>query len=167
MRKLWLIRKDQEAVSPVIATILMVAITVVLAAVLYVMVSGLLGGGTGATKPVITFSANIGKTGTSPNISATFTIAGAGEPISAFSSYKVQIQKDNTPLATTAMPLSANSIISFGTSTVKLIMRDLGGEGKLTTGDPVEVYGMTSPGNWRFSLLWSDGSEIQSASWST
>src|SRR6266545_3454704 len=36
-----IIRKDEAAVSPVIATILMVAITVVLAAVLYVMVSGL------------------------------------------------------------------------------------------------------------------------------
>src|SRR3989449_5125215 len=35
-----IIRKDEAAVSPVIATILMVAITVVLAAVLYVMVSG-------------------------------------------------------------------------------------------------------------------------------
>jgi len=43
-----IIRKDEAAVSPVIATILMVAITVVLAAVRYVMVSGLLtptGGG--------------------------------------------------------------------------------------------------------------------------
>ena len=39
-----LIRKDEGAVSPVIATILMVAITVVLAAVLYVMVSGLITG---------------------------------------------------------------------------------------------------------------------------
>ena len=39
-----IIRKDEQAVSPVIATILMVAITVVLAAVLYVMVSGLLVG---------------------------------------------------------------------------------------------------------------------------
>ena len=36
------IRNDREGVSPVIATILLVAITVVLAAVLYVMVSGLL-----------------------------------------------------------------------------------------------------------------------------
>ena len=43
------IRKDRKAVSPVIATILMVAITVVLAAVLYVMVSGLtIGPGTGS-----------------------------------------------------------------------------------------------------------------------
>ena len=40
MRKIRNIRKD-DAVSPVIATILMVAITVVLAAVLYVMVMGM------------------------------------------------------------------------------------------------------------------------------
>ena len=42
MKNVRLIRKDESAVSPVIATILMVAITVVLAAVLYVMVSGLI-----------------------------------------------------------------------------------------------------------------------------
>lgn len=40
MKKIWAVRKDSEGVSPVIATILMVAITVVLAAVLYVMVLG-------------------------------------------------------------------------------------------------------------------------------
>lgn len=40
MKKIWTERKD-EGVSPVIATILMVAITVVLAAVLYVMVMGI------------------------------------------------------------------------------------------------------------------------------
>ena len=42
MKNVRLIQKDESAVSPVIATILMVAITVVLAAVLYVMVSGLI-----------------------------------------------------------------------------------------------------------------------------
>ena len=44
MKSVRIIRKDEAAVSPVIATILMVAITVVLAAVLYVMVSGLISG---------------------------------------------------------------------------------------------------------------------------
>src|SRR2546425_9193851 len=47
-----IIRKDEEAVSPVIATILMVAITVVLAAVLYVMVSGLLVGPGGGPQTI-------------------------------------------------------------------------------------------------------------------
>jgi flagellin-like protein len=42
MRKVWAKRKNEEAVSPVIATILMVAITVVLAAVLYVLVLSLI-----------------------------------------------------------------------------------------------------------------------------
>ena len=52
MRTIGAIRKDRKAVSPVIATILMVAITVVLAAVLYVMVSGLVAG-PGATPSAI------------------------------------------------------------------------------------------------------------------
>ena len=52
MRTIGAIRKDRKAVSPVIATILMVAITVVLAAVLYVMVSGLVSG-PGATPSAI------------------------------------------------------------------------------------------------------------------
>ncbi len=43
-KKLWLIRKDEEAVSPVIATILLVAITLVLVSTLFVMVSSLLPG---------------------------------------------------------------------------------------------------------------------------
>jgi flagellin-like protein len=42
MRKVWAMRRNEEAVSPVIATILMVAITVVLAAVLYVLVLSLI-----------------------------------------------------------------------------------------------------------------------------
>jgi flagellin-like protein len=56
MRKVYK-KRDEDAVSPVIATILMVAITVVLAAVLYVMVIGM-GGGTSKTAPAgsITFT---------------------------------------------------------------------------------------------------------------
>jgi flagellin-like protein len=41
MKKTWKTREEDSGVSPVIATILMVAITVVLAAVLYVMVVGI------------------------------------------------------------------------------------------------------------------------------
>ena len=54
MRKVYK-KREEDAVSPVIATILMVAITVVLAAVLYVMVIGMGGGGT-ETAPVGSFA---------------------------------------------------------------------------------------------------------------
>jgi len=69
MRKVYK-KRDEDAVSPVIATILMVAITVVLAAVLYVMVIGFGSGGsstpagawtnveaTGSTTGKLTFGA--------------------------------------------------------------------------------------------------------------
>lgn len=42
MKKMWAVRQNEGGVSPVIATILLVAITVVLAAVLYVMVLGIM-----------------------------------------------------------------------------------------------------------------------------
>lgn len=52
MRKTsWLIGRKREAVSPVIATILLVAITVILAATLYVVIFGF--GGTAAHKPPV------------------------------------------------------------------------------------------------------------------
>ena len=53
MKKIW---RNEEGVSPVIAVILMVAITVVLAAVLYVMVSGMLG--TTGTTPTVSMNWN-------------------------------------------------------------------------------------------------------------
>jgi flagellin-like protein len=71
MKKMWKNRKD--AVSPVIATILMVAITVVLAAVLYVMVMGF-GGGGGQETPTITMTYQ-----KDPTNSYTFTVVGVTE----------------------------------------------------------------------------------------
>jgi len=52
MKRIWILRKSREGVSPVIATILLVAITVVLAALLYVMALGIGGPGT-ISPPVI------------------------------------------------------------------------------------------------------------------
>ena len=46
------IRREEEGVSPVIATILMVAVTVVLAAVLYVMVMGMVSSGPAPDMPL-------------------------------------------------------------------------------------------------------------------
>jgi flagellin-like protein len=86
MKKLWNARKDSEGVSPVIATILMVAITVVLAAILMVMVMGM----TGGSAPTATINA-VGSeaddkvnvtvsfiSAVTPQSDFTFTIAAAG-----------------------------------------------------------------------------------------
>ncbi len=54
VKKSWAIRKNAEAVSPVIGTILMVSITIVLVAVLFVMVVGL--GGNNFTPSVLVLS---------------------------------------------------------------------------------------------------------------
>src|SRR2546428_4777715 len=75
-----IIRKDEAAVSPVIATILMVAITVVLAAVLYVMVSGLL---TPTGQGPRVMGVNIGTSGDGTNWTLLITTTPSGLTTSA------------------------------------------------------------------------------------
>src|SRR2546426_1700902 len=70
-----IIRKDEAAVSPVIATILMVAITVVLEAVQYVMVSVLL---TRAGQRPRVMGVNIGRSGDGTNWTLLITSTPSG-----------------------------------------------------------------------------------------
>jgi flagellin-like protein len=160
-----IIRKDEQAVSPVIATILMVAITVVLAAVLYVMVSGLISGPT-STKPVITF--------TTPAVSSqgwTFGVAGA-TPIVAIGSYKINLQVDGTG-ATTAVALAAAMSLTVSGTTYRINYTDVSGNGNLKPGDSFRImsntYGALASGHsWSFVLIWtSDGSAFPAVTWST
>ena len=72
-------RLDERAVSPVIATILLVAITVVLAAVLYLMLSGILiPGGNGPRAMGVTLT----KSGDGLNWSLTIVSTPSGLPLS-------------------------------------------------------------------------------------
>ncbi len=161
-------RNDSKIVAIVlVVVIIVVVVPTILGFVLYLMVSDVIVTPSN-TRPVVTF-ASISKAGAPPsNNTVSFSVAGASEPISAFSSFKVQITKDGAPLSATAQTLYANQIITFGSSTVRLIVRDLAGEGKLTGGDMFSIYGMGESHNWKFSLIWAaDGSEIQSASWQT
>src|SRR5437016_13387345 len=107
------IREEEASVSPVIATILMVAITVVLAAVLYVMVSGLITP-VGGNKPLVTFSAvdqNLGN--------ATIGVAGASQSVSP-SNYKVNLMVNTTTGTAIAMPTTggAFAILTIGSPAV-------------------------------------------------
>src|SRR5437667_3799247 len=121
------IRKDETAVSPVIATILMVAITVVLAAVLYVMVSGLITP-VGGNKPLVTFS-SVTKVNA---VTWTFSVASA-QPSVAQSNYKVNFGiGTNTGTVANMGASNANVTITVGGASpapAGLKWTDLGGTG--------------------------------------
>lgn len=139
------IRRNEKAVSPVIATILMVAITVVLAAVLYVMVSGLIGGTT-ASEPNVQLAQASGQGGNQWKID----IAGVSES-KDIDSFKAILLKDGA-LWKTLDPLSG--------SATNVTFTDLGGESKLTTGDYFLVQ--CDPGSsYELSVAWRDSGNVK------
>src|SRR3989441_8098496 len=161
-----IIRKDEAAVSPVIATILMVAITVVLAAVLYVMVSGLLVG-PGATRPQITFGSV--DLSISPG-NATFAIAGVTQAVGP-SNYKVNLQRGTSAGTAIAMATTSGGYASVTISgtVYRIYWTDIGGGNTINEGDQFRVTGngvaLTTASSYVFYLLWSDGGQIQTRSW--
>ncbi len=137
MKKIWAIRKDAEAVSPVIATILMVAITVVLAAVLYVMVLGF--GGTTSQTP----TSSITKSSVTYGVKYTFAPMSKDTPWSDVT-ILLQDQSGNTATwspattdldnATTAKkPFAAVALGSI--TNVWCNITDLAGNGYVNQGD--------------------------------
>ena len=161
-----IIRKDEAAVSPVIATILMVAITVVLAAVLYVMVSGLLVG-PGAARPQITFG--------QPNLTispgnATIAVAGVTQSVGP-ANYKVNLQIGTNAGTAVAMPTTSGSSVNVVISgtTYRVYWTDIGGGLTINEGDQFRVTGNNvalGSGSYTLFLLWSDGGQIQTLTWS-
>lgn len=162
-----IIRKDEQAVSPVIATILMVAITVVLAAVLYVMVSGLITG-PGATKPFVTFST----ASKSNSNTETFAIASASPAVGP-TNYKVNFQIGTATGTAVAFPATSGTAggvsITVGSNTVRVNWTDIGGENTINAGDVFTVSwtgaAITQGTAMTFYLLYSDGSQIQTQAW--
>ncbi|HYT17992.1 MAG TPA: type IV pilin [Thermoplasmata archaeon] len=161
-----IIRKDEAAVSPVIATILMVAITVVLAAVLYVMVSGLLVG-PGATRPQVTFGSV--ELSTSPG-NATFAVAGVTQSVGP-ASYKVNLQIGTNAGTAVAMPTTSGASVqvTVGSTVYRIYWTDIGGGNTINEGDQFRVAGNGVPlaptGFYTFYLLWNDGGQIQTRTW--
>src|SRR5438046_2181025 len=160
------IRKDEAAVSPVIATILMVAITVVLAAVLYVMVSGLITP-VGGNKPLVTFS-SVTKVN---QVTWTFSVASA-QPSVSQSNYKVNFRiGTNTGTVANMVASNANVTITVAGATpasIGMKWTDLGGTCTLKCGNIITIAFPSAPATstaLTFYLLYSDGSQVQSQSW--
>lgn len=143
-------KKNDEAVSPVIATILMVAITVVLAAVLYVMVIGM-GGGAAEQAPVGTMT-NLQAT-SATNATLSF---GTFSPVPPPMDIKVIL----TPTTGTAVQLWVTSIPDAGTETmstdnaaVTATYLDLNPAGNaVNSGDSIKVVGLTPGASYTLTI---------------
>ena len=137
MRKNW---KDRKGVSPVIATILMVAITVVLAAVLYVMVMGFGGDGAGQAPTVSTVK----------NVDAKRVVVTIDSPTD-ISNFKINqdFEKEKK---------SDDSCYNYTTGVAGLVFVDAGNDGKINTGDYF-TYDASVRGT--YDLLWKNGEVSQ------
>lgn len=134
MKKMW--KKNTKAVSPVIATILMVAITVVLAAVLYVMVMGF-GGSETAQAPAVTLS----KTTTGAKTAIVISI-------------DRQVDLKNIGIAIDGIyngTLESTGNLVQGTHYFNYTFTPLN-DGKLSTGDRIVVDDVTA--GTTFQLVW-------------
>ena len=157
MRKSWIIRKDEKAVSPVIATILMVAITVVLAAVLYVMVTGLIGGGGGTAAPALTFTTDTPSAGV-------WTAEVAVSRAVGLSSYKISLI--NMTSGAIIIPETAlTNTFSQTAAGVTLAFQDIASPSsqQLNGGDKFRLSGIVSPHRYTLNIVWTaSGAIIQS-----
>ncbi len=137
MKKMY---KKEEGVSPVIATILMVAITVVLAATVWLMVSGYMGG---TTHPQLTGSLTYDSANSNPTNGYVNLTLSMSNPTSAkYENVKVVITMSATTTTvkigtngegTATATINGNSV----TFTVKILDQD--GSGTLTSGDVIYI----------------------------
>jgi len=143
-----IIRKDEAAVSPVIATILMVAITVVLAAVLYVMVSGLL---TPTGQGPRVMGVNIGTSGDGTNWTLLITSTPSGLTTAA-----VKLQITTQGGLTALQPIALASLTSSAWNTNKAQFVGTGGS-TIVVGDRLLISTTTYPPGYGVQIADSQG----------
>ena len=141
-------RTNEEGVSPVIATILMVAITVVLAAVLYVMVTNLLRP-IDVQRPLVTVG-SLGCDATACRGRVT-----EASPAEDLGRYRVTVFADGDRVIAPT-DLAADVDINGGGLTLRYT--DLGGEGKVSGGDTFRLTGISPNVEYEVVFLWEDAS---------
>ena len=140
------IRKDNTGVSPVIATILMVAITVVLAGVLVVYLQTLPTSG-GSVETNLGLHADRTATG-----DWLITITGGSQPAASIT-FQVIDPGTGAPAPTTTVPANLyNWLLVFGVAphnwlaggTATGVFNDNNANNKIDAGDSILLYGITS-----------------------
>ncbi len=163
-----ILRRSPQAVSPVVAEILLVAITVVLAAVIYLMASGLLNSNPNLT-PVVAFTGIHGYPSGSYNTS--FSVADASQNLPIVN-YKFNLQVGTvigTAMGFAASGTAANITVSG--AVFRVVWLDADGGGTLTQGDQITVSGkgLSLPGatSFDFMLFTSEGQLVTHEPWTT
>ncbi len=159
IKNIWRIRKDSDGVSPVIATILMVAITVVLAAVLYVMVME------------FDNDTSIAPTGNWVELekdSSTTAIMkfGAFSKDIKWTDITIKIAGVNSTsyeLSFDANPPTATDVDQDGSGQViTAISTDLGDNSQINTGDYITLtWANAQPGEYTITIVNAEGEQIQ------
>lgn len=147
----------RSGVSPVIATILLVAITVVLSSVVYVMVTQL--GSNSPPPPSGAFG--IAEKVSNESMKVSF---GSFSKDTDFTDCKVTIEHLGTTPAAVAMTSSGNMTVG----PYNVMITDLGGDGRISPGDHLTISntnGGAMNGMYIVYLIWAqDGSVMASAS---
>ena len=163
MKKRMFIRKDEEGVTPVIATILMVAITVVLAAVLYIMVMGLGGGGT--PPPRGTFQPPVIKSSTEVNIDF-----GVITPEQRPMNLGINIESNDTKEGRYSFSSNDEGYLAFvgGTDVCDIRYTDLADNQWVNYGDGLRITSLSPGTEYKVTLIWTvKGDAITSTTFMT
>ncbi len=146
-----------------VAEILLVAMTVTLAATVFYVASNLSSQATISSHPFVAFGGIKLQDG-----NATIPIVGVSGAFSA-ANYKVNLEV-GTAMGSPAH-LAAGGIaatVTVGGTAYRVTWQDVAGDGLLNAGDPITVSAADGPlpqGIYSFFLIWSDGSVVQSAVW--
>jgi len=157
--------KNKEAVSPVIGVILMVAITVVLAAVLYVWVSGFMGAGGGGA-PTAAFS-NMATTNTSSFVNKTVVTKISSSIDDASCRWQLKdgnaiTQASGTLTAKTTSEAATAFATTAAASSLSCCWVDNDGDSRLSTGDILYVQSTTTQPaiGWSLVIFDTSGNQI-------
>jgi flagellin-like protein len=149
-------RRSQRAVSPVVATILLVAITIVLTAILYVFATGLLTGGSSLNTPQVTFGF---PTQGAPGVWS-LAVAGASRP-EGLVKYEIEVY-NGTQVAIPATDLDVVRDLGVSGGGLNLTYTDVGGagSGKLTAGDAFTLRPVATGSRYEILLLWKQSGNL-------
>ncbi len=159
-------RSCQDGVAPVVAEVLLVAITVTISGFVYFTAATLTTQFVPPSRPFVA----LGQPQIRDGI-ATVTVVSVSV-VAPASSYRVNLKLNGTLGHATTLAASGTAVaLPVATATYRVEWTDLGGAGGLAGGDPITVAAAGGPlptgAAFTLYLVWSDGAVLASVSWST